>query len=93
MLNDSGAVERSKMIYNYPSLDYLKQVEKTNKEKRKKNPDGLATIPYILRGADKNGDSYISPEEIMAAVESFIDGDSEFTVEKLNDLIDFFFEQ
>ena len=93
MQNDSSAIERSKMIYNYPSLDYLKQVEKANKEKHKKNPEGIATIPYALRGADKNSDGYISPDEIMAAVESFIDGDSDFTVEKLNDLIDFFFEQ
>ncbi len=87
---DSLAAERSKVVYDYPSLSYLKQVAP---EKKKKNPEGLFTIPYALRSADKNGDDYISPEEILETVDSFLEGDSEFTVEKLNDLIDFFFEQ
>ncbi len=93
MLYDSAAVERSKMIYDYPSLNYLKQVESENKEKRKNNPGTVYTIPYTLRVADKNGDGYISPEEIIGSVEAFLEGDSDFTVEKINDLIDFFFEQ
>ena len=93
MLYDSAAVERSKMIYDYPSLNYLKQVESENKEKRKNNPGKIYTIPYTLRVADKNGDGYISPEEIIGSVEAFLEGDSDFTVEKINDLIDFFFEQ
>ncbi|MCC6837574.1 MAG: hypothetical protein IT234_03440, partial [Bacteroidia bacterium] len=57
------------------------------------NTAKASSIPYTLRPADKNNDGYISTEEITMAIDSFFEGDSIFTVERLNDLIDFFFEQ
>jgi hypothetical protein len=89
---DSLATERSQLFNENPSLAYLKDIEAKTAEARKANPNGK-DIPYALKPADKNRDGYISTDEITAAIDSFFEGDSDFTVERLNDLIDYFFEQ
>jgi hypothetical protein len=90
--NDSLATERSELFNENPSLAYLKDVEsKLNNNGGKTG--NASSIPYALRPADKNKDGFISADEIAAAIDAFFEGDSDFTVEKLNDLIDFFFEQ
>lgn len=93
MVFDSLATERSQLFNENPSLSYLKDVEAKSSEARKTNPNNTKNIPSSLKPADKNNDGYITTEEITAAIDSFFEGDSNFTVEKLNDLIDFFFEQ
>jgi hypothetical protein len=92
---DSLATERSELFNENPSLAYLKSVDEKAAELRKSNPGAAAysKIPKALQPADKNKDGYISSEEIAAAIDSFFEGDSSFTVERLNDLIDYFFEQ
>jgi hypothetical protein len=92
---DSLATERSELFNENPSLAYLKSVDEKAAELRKANPNAAAysKIPAGLKPADKNNDGYISSEEIAGAIDSFFEGDSVFTVEKLNDLIDYFFEQ
>ena len=90
---DSMATERSNMFNENPSLSFLRDIESKNLEERKNNPTASNSIPVGLRVADRNKDGYISTEEITMANDSFFEGDSDFTVEKLNDLIDFFFEQ
>jgi hypothetical protein len=92
---DSLATERSELFNENPSLAYLKSVDEKAAELRKANPNAAAysKIPAPLKSADKNNDGYISSEEIAAAIDSFFEGDSVFTVERLNDLIDYFFEQ
>lgn len=90
---NAQATERSKLFNENPSLKYLKQVEAKSLSERKGNTKGANSIPFALKSADKNNDGYISTEEIGKAIDSFFEGDSDFTVEKLNDLIDFFFEQ
>ncbi|MBN8696029.1 MAG: outer membrane beta-barrel protein [Bacteroidetes bacterium] len=92
---DSLATERSNMFNENPSLSFLRDIESKNLEERKNNPNSAkaSSIPFALRPADKNNDGYISTEEITMAIDSFFEGDSIFTVERLNDLIDFFFEQ
>ncbi|MGZ4048404.1 MAG: outer membrane beta-barrel protein [Bacteroidia bacterium] len=90
---DSLATERSELFNENPSLSYLKDVEAKSTEARKNNTAPTTTIPYALRSADTNKDGFITTEEITAAIDQFFEGDSDFTVEKLNDLIDFFFEQ
>lgn len=62
-------------------------------EKQKNGTGTGVAIPEELKSADKNNDGFISTEEIGKSIDSFFDGDSDFTVEKLNDLIDVFFEQ
>jgi hypothetical protein len=92
---DSLATERSELFNENPSLAYLKSVDEKAAELRKANPNAAAysKIPAALKPADKNNDGYISSEEIAMAIDSFFEGESAFTVEKLNDLIDYFFEQ
>lgn len=90
---DSLATERSQLFNENPSLSYLKDVEAKSTEARKTNPNATNTIPYALKPADKNNDGFISADEIASAIDMFFEGDSNFSVEKLNDLIDFFFEQ
>jgi outer membrane protein OmpA-like peptidoglycan-associated protein/tetratricopeptide (TPR) repeat protein/YHS domain-containing protein len=50
-------------------------------------------MPENVLKADKNNDGKISADEITLAIDGFFDGDNDFTVEKINGLIDFFFEQ
>lgn len=50
-------------------------------------------IPSAFAPADLNNDGIITSDEITKAIDAFFEGDSQFTVQKLNDLIDFFFEQ
>jgi hypothetical protein len=89
---DSLAIERSEGFNVAPSLSYLKQVETKSKDIKEKS--GKTTkVPEELQPADLNQDGYISAEEITKSIDSFFDGASSFTVEKLNRLIDFFFEQ
>ncbi len=87
------ATERSQLFNENPSLKYLKEVEAKSTTERKNNPKGGSTIPYALIPADANTDGYISTEEIAKSIDAFFEGESDFTVEKLNDLIDYFFEQ
>jgi hypothetical protein len=89
---DSLAVERSEGFNVAPSLNYLKEVETKAKDVKEKS--GKTTkIPTELQPADINKDGYISAEEITKSIDSFFDGESAFNVERLNRLIDFFFEQ
>ena len=90
---DSLATERSKMLYENPSLSYLQEVEAKVKESAQNGGKPGMTIPESLKPADKDNDGLITTAEITAAIDSFFDGESSFTVEKLNELIDFFFDQ
>jgi hypothetical protein len=89
---DSLATERSQMFNQNPSLGYLKDIENKVKEERKTNPS-KTKIPPALQVADKNKDGLITITEITGAIDSFFDGNSSFTIEKINSLIDYFFEQ
>ncbi len=84
------ATERSNLFNENPSLGYLKDVEAKFKNK---GPKSSGSVPRQLRSADVNSDGYISTDEIAKAIDAFFEGDSDLSVEKLNDLIDFFFEQ
>lgn len=87
---DSLAVERSDKFNEAPSLEYLKEIE----NKTKANPKGTAnTIPADLKQADINSDGYISADEITKTIDAFFEGTNDFTVDTINQLIDYFFEQ
>ena len=51
------------------------------------------TIPDDLKGADLNGDGLIQADEITKIIDGFFSGENDFTVDKINRLIDYFFEQ
>jgi hypothetical protein len=71
---------------------FIETPSEKNTEDSTKNKTSIA-IPSELKNADKNNDGAISIEEISSAIDSFFDGNTDFTVEKLNELIDLFFEQ
>jgi len=54
---------------------------------------GSGNIPAELRMFDKNNDGKISSDEINIAIDDFFEGNPNITIAKLNQLIDFFFEQ
>jgi len=87
----SAATERSQLFNENPSMAFLKDVEAKSLNARKNNPKGTYNIPDDIKSADLNNDGYISPDEILKAIDAFFDGNSK--VENLNDIIDFFFEQ
>ena len=90
---DSLATERSEVFNQNPSLSYLKDLDAKAANARKTAPAKVSTVPAALKSADLNSDGYISSDEITAAIDAFFDGSSDFTVERLNDLVDYFFEQ
>lgn len=95
---ENQAPARSKEFNVMPSKEYLKKVEEQSR-KTLKNSGGTTTagnskIPTELRSADINNDGFISADEITKTIDAFFEGDnSDFTVEKINKLIDYFFEQ
>jgi len=89
---DSLASERSEGFNSAPSIAYLQSVE--NKAKENKSVTGATSkIPAEFLPADINKDGYVSAKEITETIDAFFEGDSSFNVEKINRLIDFFFEQ
>jgi len=89
---ESLSSERSEGFNSAPSLSYLQEVE--NKAKENQAKTGKASkIPADFVPADINKDGYISAAEITKTIDAFFEGESSFNVEKLNKLIDFFFEQ
>ena len=77
-----------------PSAEFMKQVEEMQMENRKVATVGKpSNIPYDLRVADWNKDGFISSDEIAKTIDSFFDGSIPFSVEQINRLIDYFFEQ
>jgi opacity protein-like surface antigen len=89
---DSLSSERSEGFNNAPSVTYLETVESKSKENKAKT--GTASkIPTELLPADINKDGYISAKEITQTIDAFFEGDNSFNVERLNRLIDYFFEQ
>jgi opacity protein-like surface antigen len=90
---DSLATERAQLFSENPSLSYLRTVEAKSIEQRNAEDEMTAKIPFALRIADKDKDGFISIDEIFEAIDAFFDGDSDYTVEKLNNLLDYFFAQ
>ncbi len=89
---DSLATERSDEFNAAPSAQYLQKIEAQSKEIKQKSGK-TSTIPDELKSADYDHDGYISAAEITKTIDGFFDGASDFTVERLNRLIDYFFEQ
>lgn len=89
---DSLAPERSKEFNVAPSMEYLKKIEEEAKKVRAA-AGTQSKIPADIQPADLNKDGYISADEITKTIDGFFEGSNDFTVEKLNRLIDFFFEQ
>jgi OOP family OmpA-OmpF porin len=89
---DSLSTERSEGFNVAPSLSYLKDVEAKTKANQTKSGKA-SVIPAEFIEADYNKDGIISAAEITKAIDGFFEGENSFNVERINKLIDFFFEQ
>lgn len=65
------------------------QIEAASKGAKSKT----SNIPLDLQEADLDGNGFISSKEISAAIDGFFEGSNNFSVKKLHELIDYFFEQ
>jgi hypothetical protein len=89
---DSLSLVRTNTFMAAPSSASLKKVDTEIKNKQP-SKGGSSAIPKQFASADTNHDGVISSTEITAIVDGFFDGSNDYTVEKINALIDFFFEQ
>ena len=89
---DSLSIERSEGFNNAPSLSYLKEIEAKAKDNQAKSGK-TSKIPAEFVEADYNKDGNISAAEITKTIDGFFEGENSFNVEKINKLIDYFFEQ
>jgi hypothetical protein len=96
--HDSLATEREEVFTQNPSMKTLEKIEQQIVQEKKDAPPVVnngapGKVPDEFKSADTNHDGLISSAEISAAIDSFFDGSSDFTVERLHRLIDYFFEQ
>lgn len=84
------APERSKEFNVAPSKAYLEKIEAERRAKAGNN--GKRQIPSQFKVADFNHDGIISADEITKAIESFFDGNNDFTIDLINKLIEYYFE-
>ena len=89
---DSLSTERSEGFNAAPSLSYLQNVEAKSKEV-KAATGKTSKLPAEFAEADLNKDGEISASEITQTIDGFFEGANSFNVEKINRLIDYFFEQ
>ncbi len=87
--------ERLKIFSKDPAYESMKKFDDEIKERLTENNTQVDPnrIPAELRAADANNDGIIVADEITGAIDDFFEGTNGFTVSKLNDLIDYFFEQ
>lgn len=79
---DLTAVERTEVYMMPIGLGWSKYSEMTNIE-----------IPEKYKKLDRDGDDYISFDELLDAINGFFDFDSEFNTDDIYDLNNFFFAQ
>jgi len=89
---EAGASERNEQFNQTPSLNYLKEIDEAASGIRNSSSQERK-LPEDFKAADFNHDGYISSNEITTLLDHFFDGESDFTVEKIQRLIDYFFEQ
>jgi len=87
--------ERVQVFYESPTLASLNKISEGIEDKASSGQkDPLRKdIPEHLKEADGDGDGVITSQEINDALDGFFDGSNNFTVSKLHELIDYFFEQ
>lgn len=56
-------------------------------------PSASGELPAEFKSADKNKDGAISADEINACIDAFFDDRGDFTPERINKMIDYFFDQ
>lgn len=88
LFTDSISTDREKLFLENPELRNEADILRVSG-----NSDRSLNLPEQFRSADENKDGVISSNEISNAIDTYFQGDSGYSVEKLHKLIDFFFEQ
>lgn len=93
--NDSIAAVRDSLFQANPSLETLNKIEQqqTASGSKTSGTSSASKLPEAYRPADKDNNGLISANEITKAIDDFFNGEGDWTVEKINHLIDYFFEQ
>lgn len=91
---DSVRTVRSQSVAENPNMQTLQQIDtELNSGTSNTGVDLSANVPERFRAADANKNGLIESSEITATIDAFFEGGSTFTVESIQDLIDYFFEQ
>ena len=95
---DSVSTVRTQAFASSPNLQTLSQFDRDlaaggGTTTGNANVDAANTLPAEYKEADLNGDGLIQSTEITATIDRFFEGTSSFTVARIQDLIDYFFEQ
>jgi len=89
---DAAAEQRSEAFNANPTQESISEIEKKAQQNRKET--GVQkSMPAEFQGADFNKDGFIQASEINQVIDGFFTGENDFTVERINRLIDYFFEQ
>lgn len=91
VLPDTNAVAHDIIYEAYPSMEFPKVGNYYSFDKPKDEKEGRELGDFIE--VDRDGDGFISADEITWAIDAFFEGELDFSAAKLHDLIDFFFEQ
>jgi hypothetical protein len=91
---DSLSLARSRAFNEKPSLEKLKEFERLwGSGPAKTTKSSSAAVPAEFQSLDTDGNGRISVKELNNAIDSFFSGENTLTVDQINKLIDFFFEQ
>lgn len=78
-------------------IQYEKPVEMKTEQKSfqssEETPPPPKGIPDEFKSVDTDGDGFISSKEVTKVIDDYFDGKNNFTIEKLHQLVDFFFQQ
>lgn len=91
VLPDTNAVAHSLVYEAYPSMEFPKVGNYYSFSKPEQKQDGKELGDF--KEVDRDGDGFISADEITWAIDAFFEGELDFSAAKLHDLIDFFFDQ
>lgn len=82
------------MLYNPDAVGHNEvRVYSQTSDARDDSEPKQKGIPTKFKAVDKNGDNYISHEELQQAIDAIFEGASNLTPADINELQDFFFEQ
>lgn len=91
MMWDSVPAAKSQKFFQTSTLHFLKKANNIIGSIQNKIDNSKIPNAFIIY--DLNNDNYISGQEILKTIDGFFDGNANYTIEKINQLIDYFFDQ
>ncbi|MCF8276610.1 MAG: hypothetical protein K9J17_07740 [Flavobacteriales bacterium] len=91
VLPDTNSVAHDIIYEAYPTMERAKVGSYYSFEKPQEEQETKELGSFVV--VDRDGDGFISADEITWAIDAFFEGELDFSAAKLHDLIDFFFDQ